>query len=153
MLLLKKIFSHVSSGLKFTISLKIITKNYFQLNCTGKFSVALLHTITISKNKLGHVTLPESKMVERDVSISHCTDFVFLSIYTLFWIGLVFHWACIECFMFRARYDSDDLLSISEWPLQMSLTLFSLTRSHLTPVCFSRVPGSCTTTNKQSLSL
>ena len=36
----KKIVSHVSPGLKFTISLKIIAKNYFQLNCTGKFSVA-----------------------------------------------------------------------------------------------------------------
>ena len=83
-LLLKKIVSHVSPGLKFTISLKVIANNYFQLNCTGKFSVAYLHTITISKNKLGHVTLPESKMVERDVSISHCTDFVFLSISTLF---------------------------------------------------------------------
>ena len=32
--------SHVSPGLKFTISLKISAKNYFQLNCTGKFSVA-----------------------------------------------------------------------------------------------------------------
>ena len=40
MLLLKKIVSHVSPGLKFTIRLKIITKNYFQLNCTGKFSVS-----------------------------------------------------------------------------------------------------------------
>ena len=39
-LLLKKIVSHVSSGLKFTINLKIITKNYFQLNWTGNFSVA-----------------------------------------------------------------------------------------------------------------
>ena len=39
-LLLKKIVCHVSPGLKFTISLKIIAKNYFQLNCTGKFSVA-----------------------------------------------------------------------------------------------------------------
>ena len=39
-LLLKKIVSHVSPGLKFTISLKIIAKNYFQLNYTGKFSVA-----------------------------------------------------------------------------------------------------------------
>ena len=38
--LIKKIVSHVSPGLKFTISLKIITKNYFQLNCTGKFSGA-----------------------------------------------------------------------------------------------------------------
>ena len=25
---------------KFTISLKILAKSYFQLNCTGKFSVA-----------------------------------------------------------------------------------------------------------------
>ena len=33
----KKIVSHVSPGLKFTISLKIIATNYFQLNCTGKF--------------------------------------------------------------------------------------------------------------------
>ena len=39
-----------------------------------------------------------------------------------------------------ARYNSNDLLMISEWPLQMSLTLFSLTRSLLTPICFSRVP-------------
>ena len=31
--------SHVSPGLKLTISLKIIAKNYFQLNFTGKFSV------------------------------------------------------------------------------------------------------------------
>ena len=29
----------VSPGLTFTISLKIIAKNYFQLNCTGEFSV------------------------------------------------------------------------------------------------------------------
>ena len=35
----KKIVSHVSPGLKFTISLKIIEKNYFQLNCTRKFWV------------------------------------------------------------------------------------------------------------------
>ena len=34
--------------------------------------------ITISKKRLGHVTSPESKMAERDVS----TDFVFLSIST-----------------------------------------------------------------------
>ena len=33
---------------------------------------------------LGYETSPESKMAERDVSISHCTDFVFLSISTLF---------------------------------------------------------------------
>ena len=38
--LIKKIVSRVSPGLKFTISLKIIAKNYLQLNCTGKFSVA-----------------------------------------------------------------------------------------------------------------
>ena len=36
----KKIVSHVSPGLTFTISLKIIAKKYFQLNYTGKFSVA-----------------------------------------------------------------------------------------------------------------
>ena len=35
----KKIVSHVSPGLTFTISLKIIAKKYFQLNYTGKFSV------------------------------------------------------------------------------------------------------------------
>jgi len=46
-----------------------------------------------SKKRLGYVTSPESKMAERDVSISHFTDFVFLSISTLFGIGLVFHWA------------------------------------------------------------
>ena len=40
LLIKKKIVCHVSPGLKFTISLKIIAKNYFQLNCTGKFSVA-----------------------------------------------------------------------------------------------------------------
>ena len=37
-----------------------------------------------SKTRLGHVASPESKMAERDVSISHCTDFVFLCISTLF---------------------------------------------------------------------
>ena len=37
-----------------------------------------------SKTSLGHETSPESKMAERDVSISHCTDFVFLSISILF---------------------------------------------------------------------
>ena len=31
-----------------------------------------------SKTRLGHVTSPESKMAERDVSISHYPDFVFL---------------------------------------------------------------------------
>ena len=36
----KKVVSHVSPVLKFTISLKITAKNYFQLNYTGKFSVA-----------------------------------------------------------------------------------------------------------------
>ena len=51
-----------------------------------------------------------------------------------------------------ARCESDDLLSISEWPLQMSLTLFSLTRSLLTPICFSWLLQSRTTTSKQSLS-
>ena len=84
MSLIKKIVSHVSPGLKFTISLKIIAKNYFQLNFAGKFSVTYVHMITISKKRLGHVTSPESKMAERDVSISHCTDFVFLSNSTLF---------------------------------------------------------------------
>ena len=44
-----------------------------------------------SKERLGHVTSPESKMAKRDASISHCIDFVFLSISTLFSIGLVFH--------------------------------------------------------------
>ena len=39
-LLLKKIVSRVSPGFKFTISLTMIAKNYFQLNRTGKFSVA-----------------------------------------------------------------------------------------------------------------
>ena len=36
----KKVVSYVSPGLKFTISLKIMAKTYFQLNRTGKFSVA-----------------------------------------------------------------------------------------------------------------
>jgi len=36
----EKIVSHESPALKFTISLKIIAKNYFHLNCSGKFSVA-----------------------------------------------------------------------------------------------------------------
>ena len=36
----KEIVSHASPGLQFTISFKIIAKNYFQLNCTGKFAVA-----------------------------------------------------------------------------------------------------------------
>ena len=36
--LIKKVASRVSPGLKFTISLKIIAQNYFQLNCTGKSS-------------------------------------------------------------------------------------------------------------------
>ena len=36
----KKVVSYVSPGLKFTISLKIMSKTYFQLNRTGKFSVA-----------------------------------------------------------------------------------------------------------------
>ena len=36
----KKVVSHVSPELTFTFSLKIIAKNYFHLNCTGKFSVA-----------------------------------------------------------------------------------------------------------------
>ena len=36
--------------------------------------------ITISKKRLGHVTSPESKMAERDVS----TDFMLLSISTFF---------------------------------------------------------------------
>ena len=44
----------------------------------------LILTITISKKRLGHVTSPESKMAERDVSNSHCTDFVILYISTLF---------------------------------------------------------------------
>ena len=52
-----------------------------------------------------------------------------------------------------ARYDSDDLLSISEWPLQMSCTIFSLTRRLLTPICFSRVFRSRKLTNKSSLSV
>ena len=38
--LIKKIVSHVSPRLKFTITLNIIAKNYFQLNCPRKFSVA-----------------------------------------------------------------------------------------------------------------
>ena len=37
------------------------------------------------------MTSLESKMAERDVNISHCTDFVFVSISTLFSNGLVFH--------------------------------------------------------------
>ena len=37
-----------------------------------------------SKKRLGHVTSPESNMAETDVSISHCTDFVFRSISTRF---------------------------------------------------------------------
>ena len=44
--------SHVSPGLKFSVSLKISAKNYFRLNCTGKVSVALLHMITIPKRGL-----------------------------------------------------------------------------------------------------
>ena len=38
--LIRKIVFHVSPALKFTISLKIIAKNYFHLKCTEKFSVA-----------------------------------------------------------------------------------------------------------------
>mgnify|MGYP006973420477 CR=1 FL=1 len=38
--LIRKIVFHVSPALKLTISLKIIAKNYFHLNCTEKFSVA-----------------------------------------------------------------------------------------------------------------
>lgn len=48
----KKVVSYVSPGLKFTISLKIMAMTYFQLNRTGKFSVAWLHTITIPKRGL-----------------------------------------------------------------------------------------------------
>ena len=40
LLIKKRIVCHVLPGLKFTISLKIIAKHYFQLNCTGEFSVA-----------------------------------------------------------------------------------------------------------------
>ena len=38
--LLKKNSLELMYHQKFTISLKILAKNYFQLNCTGKFSVA-----------------------------------------------------------------------------------------------------------------
>ena len=68
------------------------------------------------------ITNPESKMVERDVSISQRRR-----------LRKSWEWA---------RYNSNDLLSICEWPLQMSLTLFSLSRSLLIPICFSRVPHS-----------
>ena len=65
----------------------------------------------------------QSKMAEGDVSISQRR-----------WLRKYWEWV---------RYDSDDLLSTSEWPLQMSFTLFSLTTSLLTPICFSRVTHKC----------
>ena len=68
-------------------------KIHYQLENHRKdlFSTELHYTIFCcttsydynSKTRLGHVTSLESKMAERDVSISHCTDFVFLSISTL----------------------------------------------------------------------
>jgi len=71
----------MSPVLKFTIILKITAKYYFHLNCTGKFSVAKLHAITIPK--LGNVTSPESKMAERGANVSHCTDFICFHLYSL----------------------------------------------------------------------
>ena len=64
--------------------MSLIKKNRFSCITRLKIHHQLEHhTITISKKRLGHVTSPESKMAERDVSISHGTDFVFLSISTL----------------------------------------------------------------------
>ena len=67
--------------------------HYHQLENHRKefFSIKLLSEIFCyptsydynSKKRLGHVRSPESKMAERDVSISHCIDFEFLSIHTL----------------------------------------------------------------------
>ena len=83
--LIKKIIFHVSPDLKLTISLKIITKNYFQLNCTGKFSVAYSCDYNFQKEAWSpDIAQIEDGSPERDLSISHCTDFVFLSISTLF---------------------------------------------------------------------
>jgi len=95
-----------------------------------EFSVAYFLLFTISKKRLGHVTSPELKMAGRDLSISHCTDFVFLSISTLFWIVLFFTEPKLNASFQRrrlrkswewARYDSysDHFFSIGEWPLQM----------------------------------
>ena len=44
----KKIVSHVSPALKFTISLKIIAKDYFHLNCTGRGFNCPVHNIVLS---------------------------------------------------------------------------------------------------------
>ena len=56
-----------------------------------------------SKKRFGHVTSPESKMVERDVIISQRRR-----------LRKLWEWA---------RCNSADLLSICEWPLQMSLSI------------------------------
>ena len=80
----KKIVYHVSPGLKFTISLKIIAKNYFQLTkLHWKIFCCITSYDCNSKKRFGHVTSPELKMADRDVRISHCNEFVFLSISTL----------------------------------------------------------------------
>ena len=44
----KTIVSHASPALKFTISLKIIAKNYFHLNCTGRCFNCLVHNIVLT---------------------------------------------------------------------------------------------------------
>ena len=72
------------SRLKIPYQLENHRKELFSTELLWK----IFHCITSydynSKTRLGYVTSTESKMVERDVSISLCTDFVFLSISTLF---------------------------------------------------------------------
>ena len=62
-LLIKKIVSRVSPGLKFIISLKIIAKKYF----LGNFLLRNFTRLQFQK-RLGHMKSPE--LGERDVSIS-----------------------------------------------------------------------------------
>ena len=125
----KKVVSYVSPGLKFTISLKIMSKTYFQLNRTGKFSVAWLHTITIPKRGLVKWNRPNRKCQREIYPLLHwfCVSFHLYSFlnwsFTKPTLNASFQRRRLRKSREWATYDSD-LLSIREWHLKCHFHYF-----------------------------
>ena len=83
LLIKKNCFSCITS-LKIHHQLENHRKELFSTELRWEIFCSISSYDCNSKKSLGYMTSPELKMAERDVSISHCTDFVILSISTLF---------------------------------------------------------------------
>ena len=90
-------FSCITIRLKIHHQLENHHKELFSTELYWEIFCCITSNEYNSKKRLGHATSPELKMADRDVSISHRR-----------WLRKSWEWA---------RYHSNDLWSISKWPL------------------------------------